>query len=434
MTITIFRSPSSGSVFIAHGIVGAWPFNCLKAIGQGDGTVSVKNLSKKHPIFTDFFEIESVAFAEFVDDLGVSYGASEVAVVNALNLVFDNAGGTAAPVITSSLVLGVTDGDTINYTVTADNNPVGYRYTGLPAGIVVNNANRALIQGVIAGGVGVYNVGINVGNGSGSDTETLVITVSAPPYSNTKAVRFNNSDFMTAAATTSNPFYRASNGTGAPDAWTMVTWFEGGTGTQEKQTIVSFGGSHKDDEGRVWLYWNGKNSDRRLVFRYGTDNDYLELQTPVDSFIKETYRQIIITYDGGTTGNSAGSLSSYFGRFEIWINGVSQTLTLDHNNNGFTDEIVDDFFLVGEKSSGGSHMRNDCLVDEMAIWNTDETANVAAIYNGGTTHDLALLASAPDHYWRFGDGDTFYFIQDAIASLDFAMNNMSSADIVNDVP
>ena len=79
-------------------------------------------------------------------------------------------------------------------------------------------------------------------------------------------------------------------------------------------------------------------------------------------------------------------------------------------------------------------MRSRCKVNELAIWDSDESSNVANIYNSGSTHDLSLLASAPAHWWRMGDGDTYPTIQDNIGTAHFVMYNMTVADIVSDVP
>ena len=89
---------------------------------------------------------------------------------------------------------------------------------------------------------------------------------------------------------------------------------------------------------------------------------------------------------------------------------------------------------LGEVSFGGEHMRNNCVVDEVAIWSTDESANIAAIYNSGVTQDLSLLASPPVNWWRMGDDDTFPTLTDNIGTLDFTMTNMNAGDIVNDTP
>ena len=75
-------------------------------------------------------------------------------------------------------------------------------------------------------------------------------------------------------------------------------------------------------------------------------------------------------------------------------------------------------------------------VDELALWNTDQTSNVSSIYNSGSPFDLSTLTDDPRHWWRMGDGDTYPYLFDvgSEANCIFVMNNMTSADIVNDVP
>ena len=79
-------------------------------------------------------------------------------------------------------------------------------------------------------------------------------------------------------------------------------------------------------------------------------------------------------------------------------------------------------------------MRDNCRVDELAIWSSDQSANISGIYNSGTTHDLSELTASPDHWWRMGDGDNFPTIQDNVGNADFVMYNMTVADIVTDAP
>jgi hypothetical protein len=81
-------------------------------------------------------------------------------------------------------------------------------------------------------------------------------------------------------------------------------------------------------------------------------------------------------------------------------------------------------------------MRNSCKVDELAIFNADESTNVGNIYNSGAPHDLSALSNPPEHWWRMGDGDTFPNLQDSgdTGGCIFAMNNMTAASIVSDVP
>lgn len=76
-------------------------------------------------------------------------------------------------------------------------------------------------------------------------------------------------------------------------------------------------------------------------------------------------------------------------------------------------------------------------IDEVALWNSDQRSNVAAIYNSGVPFDLSTLGTAPDHWWRMGDGDTWsgsqWLLNDNIGSYDLSSINMEEADRTTDV-
>ena len=88
---------------------------------------------------------------------------------------------------------------------------------------------------------------------------------------------------------------------------------------------------------------------------------------------------------------------------------------------------------VGRYASG-NYMRDNTKIDELAVWSSDQSANIADIYNSGTPFDLSTLSAAPSHWWRMGDGDTYSNIDDNVGSATFVMYNMTAANIVNDVP
>ena len=79
-------------------------------------------------------------------------------------------------------------------------------------------------------------------------------------------------------------------------------------------------------------------------------------------------------------------------------------------------------------------MRNNCRVDEVAVFDSDQSLNAALIYNLGVPFDMTTLLQQPVSWWRMGDGDTYPTLVDSIGSADFTMVNMTAADIVNDVP
>ena len=118
----------------------------------------------------------------------------------------------------------------------------------------------------------------------------------------------------------------------------------------------------------------------------------------------------------------------------MYANGVLQSTSNSNRNSGWAGTIKNELFRVGRKGLSTFYMRSGCKVDELAVWGSDQSSNASDIYNSGNTHDLSLLTTSPNHFWRMGDGDTYPTIQDVIGSADFTMVNMTSADIVNDTP
>jgi len=426
--IIIYRDADANAVIIAGTLIGMKFNNEIQAIGNGNGTIDLKNLPKEIAGI-DFDECTNITFTRFVDISDTQIGSDEITTVNNLNAIFQVT-GTATddlPVIVSSTTINITEGDSINYELIATKG-VGYEWLNMPLGVVTVEGNvRKLIGGTaLLSANSPFIMTATAVNYNGSASEDITIIVSSPPYNNTKSIKFNNNDFLNASATSANPLYRLSNGAGAGDAWTVAMWFKGGTNNNSEQTLLSFGGDNQNSEGRVWLKWNG--SSERLELIYGSKDSNLQLVTPDSGYPEQVWKHIMMTYDGGTTD------SDNYNRFEIWIDGVSQTTSNNEDNNGFSGEIKAEGFKIGETIFGGKHLRNNCNIDELALWEGDETANVVAIYNSGIPHNLTSLGSAPDHYWRMGDGDTYPTLIDVVNSLNFTMTNMTAADIGNDVP
>ena len=436
MAIKVYRDDDANAVIIevdAGGAGGMRFNNELRAVGHGDGTISVLNPPKSTDE-VDFAELANVAFADFTDESGGALGADEASVVNELNSILRQTGGPSgsAPVITSATAITVSDGDPINYTLVASNG-VGYEWDNIPAGLSIQNGNARKLIGTITGGAGVYSPVMTATNYYGQDTETLTITVTSS-FANTKSVDFDQQDWLGANAALLEPILgRASNGAGAGDAWTIHLWFKGGTSNNSSQTIFYFGDNDAANGGNVHLRYVGNSDSLRL--QYGSSNNYLRWVGASNLLPAGTWKHIMVCYDGGTTGSASGSVNDYYSRFTVFVDGVDVTAggTWSNANFGWSSGIDADNLRVG-RFTGGNYMRNDCVVDELAIWEGDESANIAAIYNSGSPHDLALLASSPDHWWRMGDGDTYPTISDNVGTAHFVMYNMTAADIVNDVP
>ena len=63
---------------------------------------------------------------------------------------------------------------------------------------------------------------------------------------------------------------------------------------------------------------------------------------------------------------------------------------------------------------------------------SDETANLATIYNSGATQDLSHLTSAPTHYYEIEASETT--ITDVSGSANLTGYNFIAADLVSDTP
>jgi hypothetical protein len=425
--IKIYRDNSANSIFIEDDN-GAQFINSLQC-SESAGLLSISDLAR------DIELVSSIPHTEFADQNDTQYPGSASDVNNALNAIFQSSGTSTdeIPSITSTLAINSVTGSIVNYELTADYG-VGYEWDNLPVGLTTVEGNIRKLIGGASLSEGVYTPTMRAINYNGENSETLTITVSNPPFANTKSVRFNNNDYCSASANASNPLYRPLNGTGASDAWTISLWFKAGTSSDSEQTILMFGGSDQSNEGRVQLWYDGSNNDKHIRLRYGTNNNYLEFKTPNNGIVQGVWNQIIVTYDGGTTGQSQGQLNDYYSRFDIFINGVSQALNKDHNNNGWSGSVKDEYFRIGRNGTSSNYMRNNCLVDEVALWSSDESANVSSIYNSGVPFDLTTLGISPVNWWRMGDGDTYPTLSDFVGSIDFTMNSMTSADIVNDTP
>jgi hypothetical protein len=435
MAVKVFRDDDANAVIIEVGSDGAGGMrfnNELRAIGNGDGTCSILNPPKSTDS-SDFTELFEVPFGDFVDEDGNALGGDEVSTCNALNAILRQTGGTGgvAPVITSSTAITVSDGDPVNYELVATNG-VGYEWSNIPAGLSIQNGNHRKLIGTITGGVGVYTPTMTATNYYGQNTETLTITVTSS-FANTKSIDFENQDWLGAnAALLDAELGRSGNGSGSSDAWTIAKYFKGGTASNNSQTIFYFGDNDVTNAGHLYLRFLGGSDTLR--FHYGSQNNYLRWEAASNALPAGTWKHAMVCYDGGTTGSSSGSINDYYSRFTVFIDGVDVTSagTWSHSNYGWSGGIDADNLRVG-RYSGGNYMR-DCLVDEIAIWGSDQSANVASIYNSGTPHDLSALGTPPDHWWRMGDGDTYPNIQDNIGTATFVMYNMTAADIVNDVP
>ena len=120
--IKIYKDTTANAIFIQD-TNGAQFINTLQATVDSSDLVSITDVAKGFEI------VSGESHTDFVDENDVAYQGTALEVCNALNALF-SASGTpsgSAPTITSSLAVSLTEGDTLNYELTADFG-VGYEW------------------------------------------------------------------------------------------------------------------------------------------------------------------------------------------------------------------------------------------------------------------------------------------------------------------
>lgn len=401
-----------------------FPVNTIQAVLNTD-TINISSIVGSKIYYSginpDNVSIDSVALSGSDNDK-----------VNTLNALFQNTGtaSTDLPNITSSLSVSLTQGDTLNYELTADKG-VGYEWDlSNVSGVTTVEGNIRKLIGGSSLVAGTYNIPVKAINYNGEDSETIVLTVSTPAFSNTKSVQLNPSDYLGAnAALLDGVLGRTSNGSGSGDAWTISFWIKP-TSTQSGRVIFYYGSNDTTNGGYIEIRLTSTN---KLRFQYGSANNHIRIQSS-NAVTANTWQQITFTYDGGTTGASSGDINNYYNRFNLFIDGVSQSTTNTNNNYGWSGALSGQNLRVGKLVSGNTLTGEK--IDELAIWDSDQTSNISSIYNSGTPFNLSTLGTQPKHWWRMGDGDTYPYLQDSgtEANCIFQMYNMTASDIVTDAP
>ena len=337
----------------------------------------------------------------------------------------------------SDQVFNVQENDSINFNIGSDVNSdliTMYAETDAPSWFVLNQGTGNILGTAPAftGSTDSYVINCKAANPFGSSSFTITVNVTdTPAYSNTKAIQFDITEYLGAnASLLEHALGRSGNGSGSSDSWSISFWFKPSTSGNNSQTIFYFGSNDGTNGGTFRLTYMG--GDERFRLKYGPTSNNLLIQSSPNTVPHSTWVHCLATYDGGTTENGSGGINDSYSRFKMFLDGVEITYDNSNSNFGYSGAITADNLRVGKFVSGNT-IRDNGVVDEVAVWNTDQTLNITNIYNGGNTQDLAGLGQPPSHYWRMGDGDTFPTIQDQIGTAHFVMNNMISTDIINDV-
>jgi hypothetical protein len=188
-----------------------------------------------------------------------------------------------------------------------------------------------------------------------------------------------------------------------------------------KCTSIS-GNAYLFDTGRHILnFITSTNQLRyRIIDSPNTDDIRISGLTITDG----NWHHVLATFDGSTR------------IAKVYYDGVLVN-TKNPTNNVSTDPQLN--YGIGSSYLGSAGYFNG-NIDEVAFWHdTDQSANITDIYNGGTPTDLNSLPTGPTNWIRMGDGGTWdgatWNLPDlGLMSNDARSLNMEEADRQTDVP
>ena len=277
-----------------------------------------------------------------------------------------------------------------------------------------------------------YVINCKAANAIGGITNfTVTINVTLPAYTNTKSLSLDGTtNWLQGNPVNVTALERATNGDG--DAWTISMWVKPDTSNTGTQTLMVYGAGDDYNGGAITLKQSGGTT---LVLNYGTVYDNIIL-VAANSFVNNTWQHVMITFDGGTTGVDPNQSGAYYGRFNIFVDGVNKFKIGVASNSGYDGAISganpsDNIYRIGRASNVHNNYY-DGIINQVAIWNSNQTANVATIYNSGATQDLSLLAVAPTHYYEIESSVTT--IADIEGSAPLTGYNFVTGDLVTDTP
>lgn len=207
-----------------------------------------------------------------------------------------------------------------------------------------------------------------------------VVSAGGESFSNTYSVEFDGTDSAIVG----------SNSLGITSGISISVWVKTTDASSGfKQIIGEYNWSNSSQ--RNWLLYLS-NTANRISFLAYNDAGQLTVNQVVneaDANIDDgQWHHILVTWDNTTNTNS----------FKIFFDG---DIVLQHTPSLTGIRSVSSI-PVYIASGQGSSVYLESNIDEVAVWDSDQSSNASTIYNEGTPADLASLT--PLSWWRFEEG------------------------------
>ena len=191
--------------------------------------------------------------------------------------------------------------------------------------------------------------------------------------SNTYSLNFDGTDDRLDASSVVTP----SATSGTISAWIKTT-------STAYQAIVSTADTSKVD---TWGWMAVFNNKLRITFR--ESGGTVKIADGSTTINDGTWHHVVAVSSGTA--------------YSLYVDGSAETLTNSNNDGTWFGDLTS---LTS--TNIGSHVRSSVgnfftgNIDEVAVWDSDQSSNISTIYNSGTPGNLLPLN--PKVWWRMGDG------------------------------
>ena len=366
-------------------------------------------------------------------DINLYFGANgNTNYVNLPNITKQFIGQGSQPLpsfqpVAANQTASVAEGAVLNFqVVTSDNIVNQFAEVDAPSWMTLNQTTGILSGTAPAfAGTSADTIVVNckAGNAIGG-TIDFTVTVEITEVTGGNALQFpanNTAAFLTGNASNVSALQRSGNGTGSSDAWSISMWVKPSTDTSS-QALFYYGGDNLTTKGTIQI---SQFSGGNVLLRFGDGTDFVAY-FGLGNFTTGSWNHILATYSGADTINANGGA----GAFGLSVNGANGISQIQAGGAGYSGSILDEAFKVGSHNS--ANYLKGATVHQVAIWDSDQSANLATIYNSGATQDLSLLTPAPAHILQPTNSVTT--ISDSVGNADLTGFGFSAAALVTDAP
>ena len=178
------------------------------------------------------------------------------------------------------------------------------------------------------------------------------------------------------------------------DPFSISAWISFG-GVSGAESLVSKQESSGDFRGYNFII---HRSGANYTLRLSLINDISPVQYiyvwGTTSMSQYTWYHVVVTYDGSNT--AAG--------VKFYIDGSSETTTIDTDSLGTNTTLNSADFNIGERNSGSGGLYYHGNISNVAVFNSElSAANIVSLFNGGKPGDLSSFSPAPVSWWRLGE-------------------------------